>query len=77
MEPVNAHYYETMKRWWQFTETRMDFYDTKLKEHQDHVFKMREYHTRKDAEEQRIYIYWKGKVEIVNNARGTKVDVYA
>jgi len=77
MEPVNARYNEMMRQWWQFTETKLDFYDNKLKAHQDHVYSMRQYHARKDIEEQQIYNYWQGKLEVAKKSLGSKIDVYA
>jgi hypothetical protein len=77
MTSVNTDYYAMMRRWWQFTETRLDFYDNKLKAYQDRVYEMRAYHARKDSEQERIYEYQQGQLKIYAQPRGQKVDVYA
>lgn len=77
MTPINSDYYATLKRWWQITENRLDFYDIKLKKHQDSVREMQAYHDRKDAEQLQIYEYYRGKLETHSPQKGRKVDVYA
>lgn len=77
MNPVNSDYYAMMARWWQHTEKRLDFYDNKLKEHQDRVYTMRSYHNRKDIEQQQIYEFYQGKLDFYKQQRGQHVDVRA